>query len=88
MARMVGPLVVLICALALAGCSSVFGVTDSYGNTYGDYYNPGQNYQGQLALCEQETAAPDIPPPTRPYRMRCCMYRHGVPIDHPQSCTA
>lgn len=88
MPRAISLLVVLICASALSGCSSVFGVTDSYGNTYGNFWNSGQNYQWQLALCEKETADPAISPPTRPYHMRCCMYHHGVPIDHPQSCQA
>jgi hypothetical protein len=88
MAKTVSTLVVLLCALALGGCSSVYGVTDSYGNTYGNFWNSGQNYQWQLAACEQETASPAISPPTRPYHMRCCMYHHGVPIDNPQTCQA
>lgn len=87
MARTVRYLVVLLGVLPLAGCSSVYGVTDSYGNTYGNFWNSGQNYQWQLDLCEKETADPAISPPTRPYHMRCCMYHHGVPIDNPQTCT-
>jgi uncharacterized protein YceK len=88
MPKTVSLLVVLICAAALSGCSSVYDVTDSYGNSYGNFWNSGQNYQWQLAACEKETADRDISPPTRPYHMRCCMYHHGVPIDNPQTCTA
>jgi len=80
---------ILFCLAAAgvpAGCSSVFGIADSYGNTYGDWYNPGRDYQWQLQACEQETASPKIPAASRPLHMRCCMHAHGVPIDNPQSC--
>jgi hypothetical protein len=91
MSRKTRLLHILFClgaAGALTGCSSLFGATDSYGNTYGDWYNPGQNYQWQLQACEQETASPKIPLASRSQHMRCCMHAHGVPVDNPQACTA
>jgi hypothetical protein len=72
-------------ALALAGCSLV-GLTDRYGNTYGGWYNPGQQYGWQLAACDREVAAGTVPAPERKLAMRCCMWRRGVPIDDPADC--
>jgi hypothetical protein len=77
----------LALALGLAGCSLV-SLSDRYGNTYGDWYNPGQQYGWQLATCDQEVAAGTVAAPGRKLAMRCCMWRHGVPIDDPDACQA
>jgi hypothetical protein len=74
-------------ALALAGCS-LFVLTDPYGNRYGDWYNPGADYRYQLAACEQAIDDQKVPNAERKHFMRCCMWRHGVPIDDAQSCGA
>ncbi len=74
-------------ALALAGCS-MFTLTDPYGNRYGDWYNPGANYRYQLVTCEQEIDDQKVPNADRKHFMRCCMWRHGVPIGDAQSCGA
>jgi len=82
--RMMGRLsylMLLSIALALAGCS-VFQIKDSYGNRYGGWYEHGDQYQSQLALCEQQTGAASIAAAQRPTYMRECMWRHGVPQDN------
>jgi hypothetical protein len=71
--------------LALAGCS-LYVLTDPYGNTYGDYYNPGGNYRYQLGLCEQAIDDQKVPNADRKHFMSCCMWRNGVPIDNAASC--
>ena len=76
---------VLMLALAAGGCSLVT-LTDPYGNRYGDYYNHGANYRYQLTTCEQEIDDHAVPNAGRKLFMRCCMWRHGVPIDDAQSC--
>ncbi|MDE2228637.1 MAG: hypothetical protein KGL11_06305 [Alphaproteobacteria bacterium] len=68
-------------APALAGCS-VFQIQDSYGNRYGGWYEHGDQYQSQLALCEHETAGAAVAAAQRPVSMRECMWRHGVPKDN------
>lgn len=82
----IGRLFWLASALALGSCGFA-SITDEYGNSYGGYYNPGSQFQWQLAGCQQEILAGTIPLPARKLAMRCCMWRHGVPIDDPQSCT-
>jgi len=69
----------------LAGCSLV-QLTDPYGNVYGDWYNHGQNYRWQLTTCEHEIDDRHVPDPARKHFMLCCMWRHGVPIDNPETC--
>jgi hypothetical protein len=71
--------------MALAGCS-VVTIHDRYGNTYGDWYNPGEDYTWQLSVCEAEMDRQGIALPLRKLAMRCCMWLHGVPIDDPQAC--
>ena len=78
---------ILWLAPVLVGCSLVT-ITDPYGNRYGDYYNLGDQYIWQLSTCEQEMAAQPVPPHQRKLAMRCCMWRHGVPIDDAASCAA
>lgn len=73
--------------LAVAGCSLV-SLSDRYGNSYGGWYNPGQQFQWQLATCDQQVAAATVPAPARKLAMRCCMWRHGVPIADPAACQA
>lgn len=71
--------VVIALAGALGGCS-VFQIQDSYGNRYGGWYEHGDQYRYQLALCEQQTAAASsILVALRPAYMRECMAQHGVP---------
>ena len=80
---------ILVFLLVLTGCGTfdpIYAVQDSYGNRYGGYYEHGDNYSWQLQTCERETASPAIPSPQRPYHMRCCMWHHGVPIAHPETC--
>jgi len=74
-------------AFALASCSLV-SLTDPYGNQYGDWYNNGANYRWQMTTCEQAIDDQSVPNGERKHFMRCCMWRHGVPIDDSQSCTA
>lgn len=76
---------ILWLAPALAGCGLV-AVSDPYGNQYGDWYNPGEHYRWQLATCEAALAQSSVPPPERKAAMRCCMWRHGVPIDDAETC--
>lgn len=65
-------------ALALSSCS-LFQIEDSYGNRYGGWYEHGDNYRYQMAVCEQQTSAAAITPAQRPAFMRQCMWKHGVP---------
>jgi hypothetical protein len=74
-------------ALALAGCS-MLTLTDPYGNQYGDWYNPGANYRWQMTTCEQAIDDAKVANAERKGFMRCCMWRHGVPIDDARSCAA
>ncbi len=74
-------------AIMLGGCAAVT-ITDRYGNQYGDWYNPGENYRWQLDLCDNEINKSEIPPGLRKLAMRCCMHAHGVPISDPQDCLA
>jgi hypothetical protein len=79
----VAPLLILL----LASCSLV-QLTDPYGNVYGDWYDHGNQYRWQLTTCEQEIDTRGVPNAGRPLFMRCCMWRHGVPIDDAGSCGA
>jgi hypothetical protein len=72
--------------LMLAACSLIT-LTDPYGNTYGDWYNHGTDYRWQLTMCEQAIVDGAVPNADRKRFMRCCMWRHGVPIDDPGSCS-
>ncbi|HZT50727.1 MAG TPA: hypothetical protein VFA22_02275 [Stellaceae bacterium] len=78
---------VLVVLLATASCSLV-QLTDPYGNVYGGWYDHGQNYRWQLATCEQEIVERNPPNAARKQYMRCCMWRHGVPIDDAAACGA
>jgi hypothetical protein len=78
---------ILWLALALGGCG-VATLTDPYGNQYGDWYNHGGGYRYQLATCEQEIDDRAVANAERKHFMRCCMWRHGVPIDDAASCGA
>ena len=72
----------------LLGACSLFVLTDPYGNQYGDYYNHGANYRWQMTTCEQAIVDESVPNAERKHFMRCCMWRHGVPIDDAQTCGA
>jgi hypothetical protein len=74
-------------ALLLAACNALV-LTDPYGNQYGGFYNHGADYRWQLTTCEQEIVDGAVPNADRKHFMRCCMWRHGVPIDDAQSCSA
>lgn len=80
-----------ICVALLAllvGACSFTTIADRYGNEYGDWYNPGGNFQWQLNLCEQQMDARGVPAPDRKLAMRCCMHGHGVPVDDVSGCGA
>ena len=74
-------------AIVLGACG-IAAVSDRYGNRYGGWYDPGNNYRWQLDLCETQMEQRSVPPLARPLAMRCCMFGHGVPIDDPQDCRA
>ena len=76
-----------VLALALAACG-VAVLTDPYGNRYGGWYNHGADYRWQMTTCEQEIVDGAVPNGDRKHFMRCCMWRHGVPIDDAQTCSA
>lgn len=69
-----------LAVLALNACSAVT-IADRYGNTYGDWYNPGQDFAWQRDLCERTMEQGAVPPRQRKAAMRCCMHDHGVPVD-------
>ena len=76
-----------ILGLLFALCASgTFSIVDPYGNAYGGWYDHGGGYRWQLAACEQEISTGSVPNPQRKLYMRCCMWRHGVPIDDAESC--
>jgi hypothetical protein len=77
----------LAAMFVLAACSLVT-LTDPYGNRYGDWYNHGANYRWQMTTCEQAIVDAAVPNAGRKQFMRCCMWRHGVPIEDAQSCSA
>jgi hypothetical protein len=74
-------------ALFVSACSFTT-IADRYGNEYGDWYNPGGNFQWQLNLCEQQMDTRSVPAPERKLAMRCCMRDHGVPVDVESGCAA
>jgi hypothetical protein len=78
-------MVVLFSMLTACGIATL---TDPYGNRYGGWYNHGANYRWQMTTCEQEIVDTAVPNADRKHFMRCCMWRHGVPIDDSQSCSA
>jgi hypothetical protein len=71
---------VALLGLTLASCS-VVTIADRYGNTYGDWYNPGGDFAWQLGLCEQTMEQGAVPARQRKAAMRCCMHDHGVPVE-------
>ena len=73
----------LFLAGLLAGCG-VGSITDRYGNAYGGWYDPGDNYRWQLELCERQMEQQGVPATARKLAMRCCMHDHGAPIDDPR----
>ena len=77
----------LLVPLALQGCS-FFELDDSYGNSYGGFFDYGSQYRWQLTTCESEIAAGSVTEPLRQRYMQCCMWRHGVPIDDSRGCEA
>ena len=79
--------VLALLALTLASCS-VVTIADRYGNTYGDWYNPGGDFAWQLDLCEHAMEQGAVPARQRKAAMRCCMHDHGVPVDDTQGCAA
>ena len=70
---------VVLLGLTLSACSAV-SIADRYGNTYGDWYNPGQDFAWQRDLCEQQMEQGAVPLRQRKAAMRCCMHDHGVPV--------
>jgi hypothetical protein len=83
------PLVGLTLAvtLALGGCGT-FGITDQYGTQYGGFFDYGNQYVWQLRTCESDPGRAQTADPLRKRWMQCCMWRHGVPIDDSNGCTA
>jgi hypothetical protein len=75
-----------IALLALLAACGYTKITDQYGNSYGGWYNPGEDYRWQLGVCQQEMESRNIMMPVRALAMRCCMRDHGVPIDDPEDC--
>jgi hypothetical protein len=78
---------ILWLGVVLGGCSLV-QLTDPYGNVYGGWYDHGGQYRWQLVTCEQEIDDHAVANAGRKLYMRCCMWRHGVPIDDAASCGA
>lgn len=78
---------VLVAVLALQGCSWV-QISDKYGNTYGSFFDFGNQYTWQLATCEADPGLAAAAAPDRKRWMACCMWRHGVPIDDSKGCNA
>ncbi len=74
-------------ALVLSACAAA-AITDRYGNQYGGWYNPGENYRWQLEACDAEVGRQEIAPGLRKLALRCCMRAKGVPINDPQDCLA
>lgn len=79
--------VMLLGALALQGCG-VFTIDDQYGNSYGGFFDYGNQYQWQLATCQGEVTTRAVPELQRQRWMQCCMWRRGVPIDDAKGCEA
>jgi len=72
--------IAMLGAFALQGCS-LFEARDDYGNSYGNFFNYGNQYQWQVGVCQNELTAAAVAEPLRQRYMQCCMWRHGVPID-------
>ena len=79
--------IAILAVLVLQGCS-FFEITDRYGNTYGGFFNYGNQYQWQLGVCHDEVTARNVAEALRQRYMQCCMWRHGVPIDDSNGCEA
>lgn len=73
--------------IALGACSFTT-IADSYGNQYGDWYNPGGGFTWQLGVCEQQMQTQQVPAMQRKLAMRCCMHDHGVPVNSTVGCSA
>ena len=71
----------------LQGCS-FFEAEDQYGNSYGGFFDYGNQYQWQVGVCQDEVTAHDVAAALRKRYMQCCMWRHGVPIDDSTGCEA
>ena len=71
---------VLLAAVTLQGCGW-FTISDQYGNSYGGFFNYGNQYSWQLATCQNDPALAKAAPGDQKRWMQCCMWRHGVPID-------
>jgi hypothetical protein len=80
-------LAILLPALALAGCG-LFTIDDPYGNSYGNFFDYGNQYSWQLATCEADPGLAQAVPEMRQRWMQCCMWRHGVPLDDAKGCDA
>jgi hypothetical protein len=80
-------LAILLLAVVLQGCG-YFSVSDSYGNTYGGFFDYGNKYLWQMATCEADPGLVEAPASDRQRWMQCCMWRHGVPVEDPNGCAA
>jgi hypothetical protein len=78
------PPLILLGALALQGCA----IQDRYGNSYGGFFDYGNQYAWQRTACETEIDAKNIAAELRRRYMQCCMWRNGVPIDDSTGCAA
>ena len=80
-------LAILLPALLLSGCS-FFQISDEYGNTYGGFFDHGNQYLRQMATCEADSGLVEAPSADRKRWMQCCMWRHGVPVADSNGCAA
>jgi hypothetical protein len=78
---------VLVALVALPACSWVT-LTDAYGNSYGGFFDYGNQYSWQLETCQSDPRLAQAAPAIRKRWMECCMWRHGVPIDDAAGCAA
>jgi hypothetical protein len=87
MRKIVPAAVVLSVLLALQGCSWIT-ISDKYGNSYGGFFDYGNQYAWQLQTCQNDPALAKTPLTDQKRWMECCMWRHGVPIDDSTGCAA
>jgi hypothetical protein len=78
---------VLLGALALQGCGT-YSIDDHYGQKYGSMFDVGTQYSWQMKICENDLVAGHVGDDIGPRWMRCCMWRHGVPIESSTGCEA
>lgn len=78
---------VFLSTLALQGCGA-FAISDRYGNSYGGFFDYGNQYAWQLKTCEANPRLAATAPALRKRWMQCCMWRHGVPIENATGCAA